>query len=131
MKLLLDTQVILWELADAGRLGPEANALLLSESAQIVISVVSAWEILIKQQSGRLQLADDPRFMLERWVEAGGFDWLPVQGEHIWGVARLPALHGDPFDRLLRAQANQEGLTLLTADDNLLRYPGAARDARN
>ncbi len=118
MRLLLDTHIFLWCLSDAPQLKPATRRLI--ESAQEVhVSAASIWEIAIKVRLGKLDA--DPAEVADA-IEATGFIELPVRAAHTIGVARLPAYHADPFDRLLVAQAMAEPLHLLTADASLLPY---------
>lgn len=118
MKLLLDTQVYLWVLANSARLSPTARTLI--ESADVVyVSAVSVWEACIKIGLGKL---DASPAALVQGIEASGFLELPLTAAHAQGVAELPPIHRDPFDRLLVAQALAMTLRLLTADQTLTMY---------
>ena len=117
MKLLLDTHVFLWWRLDSRRLSKVAREAIATAPA-VYISAVSAWEVAIKSALGRLEMAGD--FALH--VEAAGFEPLPITFAHAAATGRLPALHADPFDRMLVAQATTEGLTLVTHDDRVAGY---------
>ena len=93
---------------------------------ELYFSAASVWEVAIKSTLGRKDFRADPR-QLRRGLLDNGYQELPVTGEHAMNVDTLPALHHDPFDRMLLSQAATEGLTLLTSDDNLARYPGPVR----
>lgn len=111
MRLLLDTHVVLWWQTDDPRLGREARRAI--ATAEVVwVSAVSGWEVAIKSALGRIRL--DEKFHLT--VRADDFSELPVSLVHADRVAELPAHHADPFDRLLIAQAQMEGATLVTHD---------------
>ena len=111
--MLLDTHVLLWLLMADRQLGPSARRALREAASPAYISAASAWEIAIKVAAGRLRAPDQ---LLERTARAG-LEWIPATAQHAWSVSGLRGLsHADPFDRLLVAQAAQEGLTLLTAD---------------
>ena len=111
MRLLLDTHVVLWWQADDVRLGREARRAI--ATAEVVwVSAVSGWEVAIKSALGRIRL--DEKFHLT--VRADDFAELPVSLVHADRVAELPVHHADPFDRLLVAQAQIEGATLVTHD---------------
>lgn len=114
---MLDTHVLLWALADAP-IRAEARRLIESTRSTVVVSAASAWEIGIKKALGKLTAPDD----LEGELDAARFVPLPVTVAHGLAVASLPLLHGDPFDRLLVAQARAEGLTLVTRDERLAEY---------
>lgn len=115
---LLDTHVLLWAMAEDPRLSPAHVHVLLGEAPRM-ISVASLWEIAIKTSLGKLGLREDLRVVLDET----GLELLPIAPEHVEAVARLPLLHRDPFDRMLVAQAQVEGLTLLSADPNVRAYP--------
>jgi PIN domain nuclease of toxin-antitoxin system len=100
---------------------------LLNDSANhLVFSTVSLWEIAIKRRIGKIDSRIDPRIIRRQLLEAG-YEELPVLGEHAVEVDALPLIHKDPFDRLLIAQAIVEGITLLTVDSIVARYPGPIR----
>ncbi len=86
-------------------------------------SVASGWEIVTKEATGRLRLAEPARQLIPEQLEANGFLVLPLLLEHALRAGGLPGHHRDPFDRLLVAQAMVEGLSLVTADDQVRRYP--------
>jgi PIN domain nuclease of toxin-antitoxin system len=109
--LLLDTHVFLWWRLDSPRLKPAARRVVAS-SDQVFVSAVSAWEAAIKRGLGRLKM-DDPFAWM---VSDSGFVELPLSFAHIEQFAALPRLHGDPFDRMLIAQARAEAVTLVTHD---------------
>lgn len=127
MKLLLDTHLLLWALrtpppSAKGRWS-RAAALIMSPQNTPVFSAVSVWEVALKSQRRRSDFdIDADVFRVD--LLASGYVELPITGPHAAGVARLPPVHGDPFDRLLVAQAAAEGMTLLTADGQIARYPG-------
>ena len=108
--LLLDTQVAIWWLVGSRRLGGPARKLL-AESA-CVLSVASVWEVAIKHRLGKLSVA--PALFRDRMIAAGA-ELLMVSDRHAIETAALPRHHDDPFDRMLVAQAMQEGLTVVTA----------------
>lgn len=127
MRLLLDTQVLLWVVRAVepprSRISAEAIALISDPENEILFSVLSLWEITIKSALGREDFATNAK-RLRRILLADGFLELPIDAEHCFAVADLPPLHRDPFDRLLIAQAIVEGVTLLTADAKVAAYPG-------
>ncbi|MEX5215803.1 MAG: type II toxin-antitoxin system VapC family toxin [Nitrospiraceae bacterium] len=118
MRLLLDTHVYLWYLADSPKLSATARATIAS-AEEIFVSAASIWEATIKAGLGKVK-ADLPR--LVEGIEASGFSELPVTAAHAAAVAHLRPLHRDSFDRLLVAQAIFEPLRLLTADPALVQY---------
>jgi PIN domain nuclease of toxin-antitoxin system len=122
LRLLVDTHVFLWWCADDPRLGADERAALADARNEAFLSAASVWEIAIKQSLGRLRLPEPVSAAARRL----GFLPLPVSFEHAEAVERLPPLHRDPFDRMLLAQARSEGLTLVTQDPDIRRYPGVA-----
>ncbi len=123
MRLLLDTHVFLWAVSGSRKLNARWRNTLDSASA-VFVSAVSILEIAIKVRLGKLQA--DPAALVEA-IDASGFIELPVSARHAAKVAELPALHPDPFDRLLVAQAVCEPLLLVTADAALAGYGNAVR----
>ncbi len=121
MKLLLDTQILLWVAAGSKRLPHAAMELIDDPANEPLFSVASLWEIAIKRGLGREDFVVDPR-VLRRGLVDNGYQELVVVSEHAVSVDAFPLLHKDPFDRLLIAQALVEGITLLTADATVARY---------
>ena len=126
MKLLLDTQILIWAADFSQRLSAAALALLNDPRDELLFSAVSIWEITIKNMLGRDDFRVDPRVLRRRLLD-NGYTELPVTSQHAVTIDSLPPIHGDPFDRLLLAQAISEGIILLTADAQLARYPGPVR----
>jgi PIN domain nuclease of toxin-antitoxin system len=126
MKLLLDTHILLWAAAHPELLPLKAVEAIEDPDNALLFSAASLWEITIKAGLGRPDFFVDAR-LLRRGLLDNGYEELAVTGEHVLGVAMLPAIHRDPFDRLLVAQAIAEGIALLTADAELARYPGPIR----
>ncbi len=122
MKLLLDTHLLLWAAAES-RLSKDAKARIDDPNAEILFSPVSIWEIAIKSSLGRPDFNIDAAVFRRELFEVG-YTELAINGVHTAAVSRLPDLHKDPFDRLLIAQAMVEGITLLSADEAILAYPG-------
>jgi PIN domain nuclease of toxin-antitoxin system len=123
LKLLLDTHVFLWLESEPERIAASTRALLEDSDNELYLSAVSGWEIVIKHALGRLSLPSDPLVYVPARVSRGGLGQLDVCMNHVLAVGALPAHHDDPFDRLLIAQADVEGMTLVTADALVLRYP--------
>ena len=126
MKYLLDTHVLLWAAGEPERLSLEARALLESTENELLFSAASLWEVAIKSALGRTDFHVDAS-VLRRGLVENGYLELAVSGEHAVAVATLPPLHKDPFDRLLVAQAQVEGVILLTCDPLVAAYPGPIR----
>jgi PIN domain nuclease of toxin-antitoxin system len=115
LRLLLDTHTFLW--AADGRLDRNTRAAMEAADA-VSVSAATIWEIGIKRALGKLQAPED---VIEHSDESG-FERLPITFEHAREAGRLPLLHGDPFDRILVAQARVEGLTLASADAAIKQY---------
>ena len=126
MKLLLDTQILLWAAGQPERLSAAARKLLSNKRNDLLFSAASLWEIAIKKSLGREDFRIEPR-LLRRGLLDNGYTELPVTSQHAVSIDGLPPLHKDPFDRLLVAQATSEGITLVTADAQVARYPGPVR----
>ena len=115
MILLLDTHLLLWAAGRPDRLSMEARELILNPANELIFSSASLWEITIKRNLNRPDFQVDPR-RLWRMLLSHGYRELAVSSEHAIAVDSLPALHKDPFDRILIAQARVERTTLVTAD---------------
>ncbi len=130
MKLLLDTQLLLWaagsDVVSSAGLSALAAALIDDPANELVFSAASIWEVAIKSGLGRPDFRADPRLLRRGLLDNGYLD-LPITSAHSLVVADLPPLHKDPFDRILIAQALVEGITLLTADAVVAGYPGPVR----
>jgi PIN domain nuclease of toxin-antitoxin system len=123
MKLLLDTHLLLWGASEPNRLPAPALAMIEDPAHQLLFSAASLWEIAIKNSLGRSDFRADPA-LLRRGLLDNGYTELAITGRHAVAGASLPALHKDPFDRILIAQASADGLLLLTVDPGVARYPG-------
>jgi PIN domain nuclease of toxin-antitoxin system len=126
VKLLLDTQLVLWAAGQPEKLSAEARALLEAADNELLFSAASIWEITIKSGLRREDFRVEPR-VLRRGLLDNGYVELPITSQHAVGVDGLPGLHRDPFDRLLVAQAQSEGIMLITADAQVAQYPGPVR----
>lgn len=126
MKLLLDTHLLLWAAGDPEALSEAARSLIEDPQNALLFSAASVWEVAIKKGLGRSDFRVDPR-LLRRGLIDNGYAELAITSEHAVSVDSLPALHKDPFDRLLVAQATTEGILLLTSDSVVARYPGPVR----
>ena len=112
MRLLLDTHILLWWLADSPSLADQARELIADPDNAVFVSAVTLWEIWLKQSLGKLQLPSD----FEEKLAGESFEGLPLLAAHTREVASLPWRHRDPFDRMLIAQARVADLRLVTAD---------------
>jgi PIN domain nuclease of toxin-antitoxin system len=122
MKLLLDTCTFLWIASESPRISKTAAALFMDRNNQRYLSAASAWEIGIKHASGRLPLPERPEIFVPKIREASGIQALQIDEESALHAAKLPALHSDPFDRMLIAQAIVHGMTILTPDPQIEQY---------
>jgi PIN domain nuclease of toxin-antitoxin system len=126
MRLLLDTHILLWTIAESRKLSRAARALIGEPDNELTFSSASLWEVAIKVERGR----DDFRIdvsSLRRSLFDNEYAELPMTGAHAIALASLPSIHRDPFDRVLVAQAIVEGLTLVTSDPAVAKYPGPIR----
>lgn len=117
MRLLLDTHVAIWFAEDSSHLSAAANTALDDPQNVLLLSAVVPWEIAIKRSLGKLTATDDYLELL-----AAGAVELPVTAAHARAVEQLPHHHGDPFDRMLVAQAQHEDAAIVTADERIARY---------
>ena len=123
--LLLDTHALLWWLEDSPRLDRVAYALIGSSENRVFVSAVTVWEIALKRKLGKMQAPDN----LTELVREEGFIGLPLTLHHGEIAGNLPLIHRDPFDRMLVAQAQAQGLILVTHDETLRRYDVATLSA--
>lgn len=126
MKILLDTHLLLWAAGEPEKLPPAALAEIENADNDLLFSAASLWEVAIKRGLGRADFTVDPR-LLRRGLIDNGYHELPITSEHAVAVDGLPPIHKDPFDRLLVAQSIVEGITLLTVDELVARYPAPIR----
>jgi PIN domain nuclease of toxin-antitoxin system len=126
VKLLIDTHLLLWASDRPERLTKQATRLLDDPDNALVFSAASIWEVAIKQNLNRSDFQADAR-LLRRGLLDNGYEELPVTGLHAVALDSLPPLHSDPFDRILIAQAQAEGLLLLTSDERVAQYGSVVR----
>jgi PIN domain nuclease of toxin-antitoxin system len=110
--------VLLWWRDDSSRLSARARAKIVDPANEILVSIATHWEIVIKRKLGKLSFPDD----LEDVMREEAFGLVPIRFQHLRCVETLPALHRDPFDRMLIAQALTEGAPLITNDGSILSY---------
>ncbi len=122
-RFLVDTQLLLWNVYGSRKLPARVARLFRDGRHQFFYSAASIWEIAIKSARGRDDFAADAGAIRET-LEENGFGELPVSAAHAVAVSRLPPIHGDPFDRMLVAQAISEPMALVTTDARLAAYPG-------
>ena len=123
MKFLLDTHVLLWAAGEPDRLSDETCALLGDPGNVPLFSAANMWKIVIKSGLGREDFQVNAR-LLRRGLLDNDYEELPIRSEHAVAIDALPPIHGDPFDRILIAQATIEGIELLTTDEVVASYPG-------
>lgn len=129
MNLLLDTHVLLWWMADDPALGDRVREVIADPRNDVWVSAASVWEIAIKAALGRLQLPGPVADVVPTALADNAFSPLPITVDHAVGVAALPPIHGDPFDRVLIAQAIAQSWTIVTADAVFSRYAVAVLPA--
>ena len=117
-RLLLDTHAFLWSLTEPQRLSQRTRAVIEDPRSEVFVSSISGWEIALKRALGKLQAPDN----LEASIKKQGFTPLPLTFHHAEQAGALPPHHGDPFDRMLVAQAQIEGLIVVTRDRHISRY---------
>ncbi len=123
MRVLLDTHVFLWWASDRGvRVSERVHDLMSDGANDVAFSMASAWEIAMKIGGGRLALPDAIERYLPDRLRHHGFELLPIELEHAFRAGGLPRIHGDPFDRMLVAQAQLAAMPILTADPAIARY---------
>ncbi len=122
MRALLDTHAFLWWNTGDPQLSDRVREIIADGDNEIWFSAASAWEIALKAGKGRLLLPEQPREYVLKRLALHGFRALAVEVQHALAVHELPAVHSDPFDRLLVAQSRAERLPLLSADPEIARY---------
>ena len=123
MRILLDTHAFLWWASDRGaRLSDRGRDLLGDGTNEVALSLASVWEIAIKVGVGRMDLPDAVERYIPERLRHDGFELIPIEPRHAFRAGTLPRIHGDPFDRMLVAQAQVEGIPILTADPAISRY---------
>jgi PIN domain nuclease of toxin-antitoxin system len=123
VRCLLDSHAVLWATLDDERLPDSVRDLIADRTNHIAISVASTWELTMKALIGRLRLPEPPETYFEGLVRDFGYELLPIHQRHVAALPELPAIHADPFDRMLVAQALVEDIDLVTGDSYLGRYP--------
>ncbi len=121
MNVLLDTHVFLWSELEPEKVSFNAQYTL-NRSLRLYLSLASMWEMQIKFSLGKLPLVTSVEGIVGRACRHNDIQILPITQDHIYALADLPHHHGDPFDRILIAQAQREGLTLVTADEKIAKY---------
>jgi PIN domain nuclease of toxin-antitoxin system len=122
-RVLLDTHVFLWAITSDPRLSPVHRRIYLDGTRELWLSVASVWEVLIKSGLGKLSMPRPTAAYIMKQMERNRVTLLPIRASHLASLETLPPLHRDPFDRMLVAQANAEGLAILSDDATLRKYP--------
>lgn len=123
MKLLLDTCTFLWLTSDASELSQSARNLFQDTENEIYLSSISAWEIIVKHELGKLPLPDKAEAFIKRQCQIHYIELLALEFKAVFHLSKLPNLHRDPFDKILICQAIEHGMTLLTNDKMIVQYP--------
>ena len=122
MRLILDTHVFLWWIIDSPQLSSRVRDVMRNQANELFLSVASAWEIAIKVNLGRLRLPDRPDRVIPGQLMKNAIEPLPVEMSHALHVSRLPAIHRDPFDRIIIAQSILEKMAVVTRDADIAKY---------
>jgi PIN domain nuclease of toxin-antitoxin system len=122
MRILLDTPVWLWMIADPDQMSDEARQALMDPENELYLSAAAVWEIALEHAAGRITYSGSPSVQVPFHIKRSGVTILPVSADHALNAAALPPHSGDRFDRMMVAQAIAEELTLATADDSLQAY---------
>jgi len=123
LKFLIDTHLLIWAANEPEKLSSKVVSLMTNPEHELLFSAASIWEIAIKNGLGRDDFKVDAR-LLRRGLLDNDYTELTITSAHAVFVESLPLIHKDPFDRILVAQATAEGITLLTADSTVAKYPG-------
>ncbi|MEA5552628.1 type II toxin-antitoxin system VapC family toxin [Anabaena cylindrica UHCC 0172] len=122
MRALLDTHTFIWWVIDDNRLSSIAKNIITDPGNILFLSAASAWEIVIKVRLGKLNLPEPPEIYIPSRLTINRFESLPIQMTHALQVVNLPALHQDPFDRILIAQSQVEKMPIITIDNKISQY---------
>lgn len=123
VRILLDSHTFLWAGTSDDRLPVAVRDLIADTRTRAIVSVATTWELTLKALAGRLRLPASPADHLAEHIEEFGYEILPIHQRHVAALQELPAIHDDPFDRMLVAQALVEDLELVTGDEQMRRYP--------
>src|SRR5919199_5570360 len=123
MRALLDTHAFLWWVTDDAQLSDTARSAISEPANVLFLSAASAWEIVIKNRTGKLTLPQRPEQYIPSRLAANRFESLPIQTIHALQVANPPDYHRAPFDRILIAQSQVENLPIITIDNQIIPYP--------
>ena len=121
MAYLLDTHTFLWFITNDPQLSNKSKKIIENPDTNVFVSIASIWEIAIKYSLGKLELSG-PLEGLKEQMELNGFELLSISFDHTWQLSKLPHHHGDPFDRIIIAQAIAENFTVIGKDKNFPKY---------
>ncbi len=122
MRALLDTHIFLWWIIADARLPSRVREIIADGKNELFFSAASCWEIAIKTQLGRISLPGRPDVFISEQMTMNAVQGLPIQASHALHVFNLPHLHRDPFDRIIVAQSQLEGLPIITSDALIAQY---------
>jgi len=122
VRVLLDTHTFLWWISNDTRLSSRAREIISNGNNELLLSAASGWEITIKVRLGRLQLPYEPERFIPEQLVINAIQSLPIKISHALHTYSLPIYHRDPFDRIIIAQAQLEGLPILTSDPQIAKY---------
>ena len=123
MRVLVDSHAVLWATLDDDRLPPAVRGLIGDVRTRVVVSVATTWELMVKALAGRLRLPQPPEEYFRGLIEDFDYEILPIHQRHVDSLPELPDIHGDPFNRMLVAQAIVEDLEIVTGDEAIRQYP--------
>jgi PIN domain nuclease of toxin-antitoxin system len=123
VRVLVDAHAVMWATLDDDRLPSGVRSLIADGRTRVVVSVATTWELMVKALAGRLRLPEPPEDFFRGLIDAFDYEVLPVEQRHVDALPELPDIHGDPFDRMLVAQAIVEGLEIVTGDAAIRAYP--------
>jgi PIN domain nuclease of toxin-antitoxin system len=122
LRVLLDTHIFLWWITDDSRLIANVRDIIADGTNELLLSVASCWEIVIKAQLGRIVLSDKPDKFISEQMSLNAIMSLPILVHHVLNIFKIPSLHRDPFDRLIISQAMTESLPIITSDPVFEQY---------
>jgi PIN domain nuclease of toxin-antitoxin system len=123
MRVLADAHTVLWATLDDDRLPVHVRELIGDVKTRVVVSTATTWELMVKALAGRLRLPESPETFFRGLIEDFDYEIMPVHQRHVDALPELPAIHRDPFDRMLVAQAIVEDLEIVTGDRAISQYP--------
>ena len=122
MRFLLDTHAFIWWIIDDSRLSTVARDAIGNPENRLYLSAASTWEIILKAEAGKISLPDKASEFIEKQLQENSVEPLPIKIPHTLAMTTLPAIHKDPFDRMLIAQSRYEEMTIITDDSLISEY---------